>query len=595
MNIRLFVLLLVPFMFAGCNRQQSDAPSHDPAVPTLGVPMPTPEILAALGPENDIPIQYLLPNPIFVTVGKPKQFLDSPLCAGGEELVADTIVEGLRLYKFDAHKIERFIQSSGVPIWVPIQQDPYGQSPPTMVPQACRSTVITFDEPVDLTFMLGFDDDPAFLESVKHTEGKNEFYDLTPPNYDGLLRIAVGLVDECTAVFVEGTSEDVKSVFSDTIPKNAVLERLKRTPLAANEFTILTSLEGLSVSPEDLEQLLVQAGVLWNVSPAVQTLVHKHLRALTFSINVSAAEGQPVVSIYAEGRDEKSAAAIKETIQGMRIDVQATLAAMSEEAKAALPISANFAFSLLNAMSVEVNETRVTVTLNNFETLIPTVAGWISDGQIAKQQIKLLERRVEQLQWHWNLYDMYYEEHQKFPSDITDAEGNPLLSWRVALLPSMGSAGVELYSKFKTDEPWDSETNAALLNPPNSIPRIFDSLTEDIDPSKTVIRFFNSAGTPFSKKDLKREDLPSPANTLMFIVVSPRYAVEWTKPESLEFDGGKISEILESPQSWAVSFTGNIGQIPVLPDTAPQYEEWRRQVESLIKVLPLPEQQEPPP
>ena len=588
-----FVLLFVAFVFTGCNnkQQQSDVTTEESAISTLGVPMPTPEILAALGPENDIPIQHLLPDPVFVAVGKPKQFLASPLVAGGEQIVADTIIEGLQLYNFNPHKIERFIQSSGFPMFVPAQQDPQGQLPPRMIPQARRSTIITFDEPINLATILGTED-AAVLESFKKTEGKNEFYDLTPPNYDGLLRVAVGLMDERTAVFVEGTHEDIKSVFSDTLPNNAVLERLKHTPLDTHDLTILSSLEGLPVSPEDLKQLLSQIGQEGIIPPAVLTLIDQHLRALTLSFNVSATEGQPIVSIYAEGRDEKSAAAIRETIQGLRIGTQTTIVAMSEAAKAALPIPADFAVSLLNEISIDVKGTQVFAALHNFETLIPTVTEWISNSQNVMLQTALLERRVEQLRWHWELYGMYYAEHQKFPADITDTEGKPLLSWRVALLPSMGPAGVELHSKFKLDEPWDSETNLELLNTPNSIPLIFHPFIEDIAPAKTAIRFFDSADTPFSKPDLKMEDLESPADTLMFVVVSPQYAVEWTKPEPLEFDRDKISDILDSPQSLGVSFGGIIYPIPVLSNTVPQYEEWRQYIESIIKGLPLPQPQE---
>ncbi len=44
---------------------------------------------------------------------------------------------------------------------------------------------------------------------------------------------------------------------------------------------------------------------------------------------------------------------------------------------------------------------------------------------------------------------------------ITDKDGKPLLSWRVAILPYIEEA--ELYNKFKLDEPWDSPHNKALI------------------------------------------------------------------------------------------------------------------------------------
>ena len=50
-----------------------------------------------------------------------------------------------------------------------------------------------------------------------------------------------------------------------------------------------------------------------------------------------------------------------------------------------------------------------------------------------------------------------------FPNDITAADGTPLLSWRVRLLPLLNSEGLDLYEQFHLDEPWDSPHNLTLL------------------------------------------------------------------------------------------------------------------------------------
>ena len=52
----------------------------------------------------------------------------------------------------------------------------------------------------------------------------------------------------------------------------------------------------------------------------------------------------------------------------------------------------------------------------------------------------------------------YNLDHGTLPPAFTlDAEGKPLHSWRVLLLPYLGEA--ELYAKIRLDEPWDSEYN----------------------------------------------------------------------------------------------------------------------------------------
>ncbi len=55
----------------------------------------------------------------------------------------------------------------------------------------------------------------------------------------------------------------------------------------------------------------------------------------------------------------------------------------------------------------------------------------------------------------------YHDTHGKFPTDITDKTGKPLLSWRVALLPYMEQDHIA--KQLKLDEAWDSEHNLKLL------------------------------------------------------------------------------------------------------------------------------------
>ena len=589
---RFLAFLLIVFVLIGCNR--TERPDHaagefGPAVPTLGVPMPTAEILAALGPENDIPIHRLLPDSVVVAVGKPKQVLASPVSTGGERLVAGAIVETLQLYAINPVNIERFILTTGFPasvlVNVPNPQNPAAMPQSRLLPIPRRATIITFNTAVDTPLLvasiLEIDPDAAVLESLKRTEGKNEYYDLTPPNLGIPQRLALGMIDKRTAVIVEGVEDDIKAVFSDVIPKNAVLDRLKHTPVDTNDLTVLTSLEGLNISPEMLENMLAEISDTGYIPISFAQAIQQYLRALTLSLNLSAETGQPIVSLYAEGRDEEGAKAIEEAIRGVIRLGQATLATMNENAKQMLPIPPDFAASLLNAMTVKVQGTRVSAVLNNFETLIPTVNEGIRSRQTAAEQIALEQRRIEQLRMLAEFCAAYYIQNEKFPADILDAEGKPLLSWRVTLLPMMGLE--DLYNNFKLDEPWDSETNREWAN---QMPYIFHPFVPEVALPKTVIRFFDSAGTPFSNRDLKLEDLESPHTTLLYIIVSPKYAVEWTKPESLEFNIDNIADI-SGEMFFGVSFAKQTFRMLVLPETDPQYADWQRTIEGLVKGTPL--------
>jgi hypothetical protein len=588
---RFFFVLLIAFILTGCNKKTEEAAVDSAAVPaevqTLGISMPTPEMLTALGPENDIPIRHLQPDAILALVGKPKQFLVSPISIGNEPLISEYMMQGMQLYRFDLKKVERFVQTSGLPVTaainVPNPQDPNALPQQQIIPIARRTTVVTFDAPIEKAafFTTVLNIDPAALETRKRTDGKIEYYDLTPADIIIPQRLAVGLIDERNVVFVEGVEADIKAIFSDTIPKNAVLDRLKHTPLDADDLTIITSLEGQNISPQMLEMMMGQLGQAGFIPQNLVSVITQNLRSLSISLKISAAVGQPVISITAEGRDEKSGEAIAEAIRGLIIGGQTTMIAMSDEAKKTLPIPADFALSLLNAMSVEVNAAQVYTVLNNFETLMTTVKDAIHNQQTLVQERQMQQRRAEQFMMISELWRTYYDEHKKFPTDITDAEGKPLLSWRVALLPKLGLE--DLYKQFKLDEPWDSETNKALLT---SMPFIYHPMVPEVTPPKTIVRFFDSEGTPLANKDLKPEDIKIPATTLLFVAVTPQYAVEWTKPDSLALDMNKISEIT-GDTLFGIMFDGQICYTPLLPNTHADYEKQRKNIEAMIKGLPL--------
>jgi hypothetical protein len=96
---------------------------------------------------------------------------------------------------------------------------------------------------------------------------------------------------------------------------------------------------------------------------------------------------------------------------------------------------------------------------------------------------------------------------------------------------------------------------------------------------------------------LKIEDLKSLGDTLMFVVVPPKHAVVWTRPESLAFDIDNVEDLLGdplgAPQFWGVTFAGQVRAFAMVPNTEPNYEEWKRYVEAIVKGLPVPGLPEP--
>jgi hypothetical protein len=151
----------------------------------------------------------------------------------------------------------------------------------------------------------------------------------------------------------------------------------------------------------------------------------------------------------------------------------------------------------------------------------------------------------------------YHDDVGSFPkAAISDSQGRPGLSWRVAILPFLGER--ELYARFRLDEPWDSSHNKPLLA---EMPGVYACPSAPRgEPGFTHYSAFTGHGAflePAYDKRLEkvwwvgddgtkhyagepRSGLHMAAfsdgtsNTLM--VVEAKQGVPWTKPEGLPFD-----------------------------------------------------------
>ena len=121
------------------------------------------------------------------------------------------------------------------------------------------------------------------------------------------------------------------------------------------------------------------------------------------------------------------------------------------------------------------------------------------------------------------------------PAAFKSADGKPLLSWRVHLLPYLEE--MELYKKFHLDEPWDSKHNFALIQ---QMPEVYadPALKQLAAEGRTTFVVPVGAETLFPPEGgvQIRDVTDGLSNTVLLVEVSPDKSVVWTKPDDWEAD-----------------------------------------------------------
>jgi hypothetical protein len=131
----------------------------------------------------------------------------------------------------------------------------------------------------------------------------------------------------------------------------------------------------------------------------------------------------------------------------------------------------------------------------------------------------------------------YRSQHGRLPPLASDdANGRPLLSWRVHILPFLGEEN--LYKQFHLDEPWDSKNNAPLIS---KMPAVYNfgpgNKNADVGAclGKTCYVALTGVGTLFSTSDatgsLTAEQMAS--KQVIAVEADEGFATIWSKPEDV--------------------------------------------------------------
>lgn len=159
----------------------------------------------------------------------------------------------------------------------------------------------------------------------------------------------------------------------------------------------------------------------------------------------------------------------------------------------------------------------------------------------------------------------YHDVHGSFPpAVVNDANGNPLFSGRVLLLPYLEQAG--LYNMWDQTQAWNSPANQAISQ--MIIPTFRDPTETTGAPGQTSYLFVAGPGTIFEpgKKVTFAEVQDGTSNTIMFVEVKGS-GINWAEPR--DWDPA-------SPMPAGNHKTGNIvgfadGSVKTLsPNTPPE-------------------------
>lgn len=213
-----------------------------------------------------------------------------------------------------------------------------------------------------------------------------------------------------------------------------------------------------------------------------------------------------------------------------------------------------------------------------------------ANAELSPQQLAMMQSdAVHQLMLIGIAFHEYHNHKKSFPAAfISDGDGKPLLSWRVAILPYLGDDAKALYDEFDLAEPWDSPKNKPLIE---KMPEVFRCPASRSPAGTTIYQTPRGASTAFPGA----EGIPirgcsdGTSNTIAVVEVKDELAVPWTKPADCNlnlampsgnlgghFKGGFLAEFCDGschflpdtikPEVLIGLFTRAGGEIVVIPE-----------------------------
>lgn len=152
--------------------------------------------------------------------------------------------------------------------------------------------------------------------------------------------------------------------------------------------------------------------------------------------------------------------------------------------------------------------------------------------QAAREAARRMQRQNNVKQVGLALHN-YHAAYKQLPfTEVTDASGRPMLGWRLAISPFV--EGQPQWEALAKDEPWDSESNLALVQNP---PMAYQSPTGEIGET-SIFAVVAPSGlfppTPMTKVEFG--DVRDGLSSTLMLIELPNRSVPWTSMDNLTPD-----------------------------------------------------------
>jgi hypothetical protein len=278
--------------------------------------------------------------------------------------------------------------------------------------------------------------------------------------------------------------------------------------------------------------------------------------------------------------DSTAAAEAQKLIDGLLAMVKLFIPAAQQELPPGMEKVAQTASDLLNKITVTQSGSQVHVVLDNVELplqelgagLQQSVAGARQEAEVVMSQSNLRQIGIAVHNFH--------DVHNRLPARCSfDADGKPLLSWRVHLLPYLDED--DLYKQFKLDEPWDSPHNKALISRMPAVYKVpgWQAPQEGLTCYLAVVGSDTMFPLEPPQDEQRRQQGHSELtfgavtdglfNTGMIVEAAPSRGVIWTKPDDWQLDAAGYAKALMGLRAGKFLVLRGDSSVTALKDSTP--------------------------